>query len=72
MTTANNLADRASQVSTTDNDGIESFMSLIGGPRIRISNEPELRLQMKELDEDCEKWRLQRYAEEDKGLLGSE
>lgn len=71
MAGANHLAERAFQFSTIDDEGIESVLSLIGGPRIRISNEPELRLQIKELDGDGEQWRFLAYAEEDKGFLES-
>nr|QEL51142.1 MAT auxiliary protein 1 [Letharia aff. columbiana 'rugosa'] len=71
MSFRNNLADRAFQRSTTDDNGIESSMSSFGGARIRISNEPELRRRVKELDEGGWEWRFLAYAEEDKGLLES-
>ena len=71
MAAANDLTDRASQPSDTDYHEIESLISSIGGRRIRISNEPELRLQMRDLDEDDEEWRFLAYAKEDKGLLES-
>ena len=72
MSSAFSLADRTFQLSNTDDDGIESLLSSIRGSRIRISNMPELRLQMKELDEDGEEWRFLAYAEEDKGRLESQ
>lgn len=72
MSTANNLADSDFQLSTKDDNGIESVMSWLGGPRIRISNKPELRLQIKELDEDGEEWRFLAYSEEDRGILESQ
>ena len=74
MAAANNLTNRVPQLSATDYYEIESLLSSIGGPRIRISNEPELRQEMKELeelDEYGEEWRFLAYAEEDKGLLES-
>lgn len=71
MAAVNNLTDRASQISTTNNLDVESLMSLLGGPRIQISNEPELRLEMRELDEEGEEWRFLDYAEEDRGVLES-
>lgn len=71
MAAVNNLTDRASQIPTTNNLDIESLMSLLGGPRIQISNEPELRLEMRELDEEGEEWRFLAYAEEDRGVLES-
>lgn len=72
MSAANSLADRAFQLSTIEDDGIESLMSSFGERRIRISNDRELRRQMKELDEDVEEWRFFDYAEEDRGLLESQ
>ena len=72
MSAANHLAGHAFQLSTIDNDGIESLLSPTGGPKIRISNMPELRLQIKELYEDGDEWRLLAYAEEDKGTLESQ
>ncbi len=72
MSAANNLADHASQPFTTDHNGTESVMSMIGGPRIRISHEPQLRLQIEELDGDPKEWQFLAYAEEDKGLLESQ
>ena len=71
MAAINNLANCASQLSTTNNHDIESLMSSLGGPRIQTSNEPELRLEMRELDEEGEEWRFLAYAEDDKGVLES-
>lgn len=72
MSGANNLDARAFQVSTSDDDGIESFMSSFRGSNIRISNEPELRLRLRELDEESKGRRFLAYADEDKGLLESQ
>lgn len=72
MSAASNLADRAFQISLTDDDEMKSLKSSLGGPKIRISNEFELRLQMRELEEDGVEWRFLAYAEEDKGLLESQ
>ena len=72
MSAANNLADPAPQPSNTDTNETESLMSLIVAPRIGISNEPELRLQMIELNEDDEKLRFLAYAEQDKGFVESQ
>lgn len=71
MAALHNLVESVPQISATDYHEIESIMSSIGGPRIRISNEPELRQEMKQLDEDDEEWRFLAYAEEDRGLLES-
>ncbi len=68
MAAANPLADRVFQGSTSDDDG----MSSTAGLKIRISNEPELRLRMKELDVEGEEWRFLAYFKEDKGLLESQ
>lgn len=72
MSTANNPADRASHLSATEDDEMKSLKSSLGGPKIRISNEFELRLKMRELDEGLMEWRFLDYAEEDKGLLESQ
>ena len=72
MSAENNFADPFFQLSATDDDETDSLMSSFGGPNIRISNEPELRLQMKELDEDGEERRFLAYDEEDKGVLESQ
>ena len=72
MAAVNYLVDHASQVSATDHDDIESLMSSIGGPGTRISNEPELRLEIRELDVGGKEWRFLTYAEEDKGILESQ
>ena len=71
MAASNNFAHRAFQVSDTDKNGIQSLTSSIVEPRIRVSNEPELRLRLKELIEGDEEWRFLAYTEGDKGLLES-
>ena len=72
MSGANNLDARAFQISTSDDGGIESFTSAFRGSNIRISGEPELRLKLKELDEESRGRRFLAYADEDKGLLESQ
>lgn len=72
MSNASNPADRAFHLSATDDDEMKSLKSLLGGPRVRVSNEFELRLKMRELDEGRREWRFLAYAEEDKGLLESQ
>lgn len=72
MSATNDVADRAFQISITEDNGIEGLVPSNGDPRIRISNNPELRLKMKELDEDGVQCRFLAYAEEDKGLIESQ
>ena len=72
MAAMNYLVDYASQLSATDHHDIESVNSSIVGPEIQISNEPELRLQMREVVVNGKDWRLLAYAEEDKGSLESQ
>ena len=72
MAAMNYLVDYPSQISATDYHDIESVNSSIVGPRIEISNEPELRLQMREVVVNGKEWRFLAYAEEDKGSLESQ
>ena len=72
MAALNYLVDYASQLSTTDYDDIGSINSSIVGPGTQISNEPELRLKMREVDVKGKERRFLAYAEENKGLLGSQ
>ena len=71
MAAGTNFANRAFQVFTTDDAGNESLTPSICGPRVRISNEPELRLRIKELGENGKEWLFLPYAKEEKGLLES-
>ena len=72
MAAANSFADRASELSTTDDHEIENLLSLIGGARVGISNKSELRLRLEEFDDGGEVWQFLAYAEQDRGLLESE
>ena len=72
MAAMNYLVDYASQLSATDYRDIESLNSSIVGPGTQISNEPELRLQMREVVVNGKGWRFLAYAEEDKGSLESQ
>ena len=72
MAAMNYLVDYASQLSATDYHDIESVESSTVGPSIQISNEPELRLQMREVVVNGNEWRFLAYAEEDKGSLESQ
>lgn len=72
MATGTDFANRAFQMSTTDDAGTESLTPSTCGPRVRISNEPELRLRIKELDDNSKEWLFLPYAEEEKGLLESQ
>lgn len=71
MSGANNFAACAFQLSTTDEDGIDDFISSFRGSNVRISNGPELRLELRELDEGYKGRRFLAYAEEDRGNLES-
>lgn len=72
MAAMNYLVDYASQLSATDYHDIESVNSSIVRPGIQISNEPELRLQMREVVVNGRERRFLAYAEEDKGSLESQ
>lgn len=72
MSATNDLADCAFQLSTTNDDEIGSLVSSYRGSNIRVSNEPQFRLQLRELDEEGEERRFLAYAEEEKGLLESQ
>ena len=71
MAAMNYLVDYPSQHSATDYDDIENVNSSLVGPRIQISNEPELRLQMREVVVNVKELRFLAYGEEDKGSLES-
>ena len=72
MAAVNYLVDYASQLSATDYHDIESVNSSIVGPSIQISNEPELRLKMREVVVNGKERRFLAYSEEDKGSLESQ
>ena len=72
MAAMNYLVDYPPQLSATDYHDIKSINSSIVGPKIEISNEPELRLQMREVVVNGKEWRFLAYAEEDKGSLESQ